>query len=257
MGTPYEHLPPLPNGFEYQDVELNGQHYVTTGGFRCGDQKRTINELAYVGCLVLDFDLVDWAARQHGWPTTDMDATKKLMYAYYLTEDGKASTPHRLTDLARFRDDAMAHLEEVIPLIPGGCMPTYVVNTGWGIHCYFWLKDAAKTREDILRARTLNRALVERVNANAGYYLCDPSVHDCGTRILRPLWTENYPSLNIKAAPFSVKIKINEDLSTKSVWDIAQSQQYIKDIPELVEVNPPPLARRPCSGRRARRRRPT
>lgn len=213
-------LPPLPAGLEYRRRSLYGQHYITTGGFPVGAPDGTIEHLASVGVLILDFDLVDYVSHAAGMSEKlTADDRKIKMYQAYCGERNAGT----LRDIkAQHRSAVLAAVAAMVESMPGAARPTYVVDSGWGVHCYFWLKDTVTTRAEIYAARALNKRMVTLINGASGYDLADNGVHDTGTRILRIVGSLNTQS-QVKAeigAP--VETVILPDLSAPDArWDLA------------------------------------
>lgn len=141
--------------------------YVATGRFRAGTVTqfagRKKENLSSVHALVLDCDLKD----RLGIERRDKAA---------------------LAEMRALPDDALAAqmaelLAETRALLDGlGLLPSRIVNSGYGLHCWYLLRDEDQGR--IERAQERNARLVEGVNAAAGRKVSD-GVQDCGTRILR------------------------------------------------------------------------
>ena len=180
-------LPPLPDGLVYRRRSYYGQHYITTGGFPEESPNDTVSHLAAVGVLILDFDLVDYLANCVGVKSTD--DFKNKMYVQYTGE--RAPALQAVKD--EHRRVALDAVRALVSSMPGAAMPTFVVDSGWGIHCYFWLNDFA-SRSDIDAARDLNKRMVDSINAASGFDLADKGVHDTGTRLLRIVGSMNTQS---------------------------------------------------------------
>ena len=180
---PVNVLPDLPPGLDYKERTYNQQFYVTTGGFSADATDQTRQSLRALGALILDCDLIDYVTHDQDWPGSVEDR-KARMYREFADPDALAALK------ARHIDDVMATLDEVCDSWAGSSDPTYVVDSGWGLHLYFWLDDIV-TGANIDRARLLNKELVTRFNAAAGYELADKGVHDAGTRIMRQVGSMN------------------------------------------------------------------
>jgi ABC-type transport system involved in cytochrome c biogenesis ATPase subunit len=204
-------LPPLPAGLEYRRRSYSGQHYITTGGFPVDATDGTIEHLASVGVLLLDFDLVDYVSHTAGmrekWTA---DECKVRMYQAYCGEKNAGT----LRDIkAQHRAVVLDAVAAMVESMPGAARPTYVVDSGWGVHCYFWLKDTVTTRAEIDAARALNKRMVTLINGASGYELADKGVHDTGTRILRIVGSMNTQS--------QVKAQIGEPVETVILPDLS------------------------------------
>lgn len=196
-------LPVPPQGLTYRRERLKGEDYVTTGAFEPGGT-RTLEDLRWAPVLVADFDMVDFLARENGW--TGNTATKK------------AQMYRELSDPAALAAAKQRHQEEVVRCVRAGLgvfescqtpyqLPTFYVDSGWGLHVY-WLLAEPATGERIVEVRKLNETLVSRINAMVGYHAADPGVHDTGTRLLRPLG-----SFNQKASTLPQKVAVIPALS--------------------------------------------
>lgn len=215
-------LPPLPDGLEYRYRSYAGQHYVTTGGFPVGAPDATLKHLASVGVLILDFDLVDYVSAMSGAGHDATDDQRKIeMYRKYA---GKHNEPLLCDVKHQHRTKVLEAVEAMVSAIPGGARPSFVVDSGWGVHCYFWLKTPTTTRDGIDGARALNKRMVGLINGACGYSLADDGVHDTGTRILRVVGSMNTQS--------QVKAKIGDPIETmvltglgdpESRWDLDAS----------------------------------
>lgn len=177
-------LPVPPDGlFYFEDQYDGGNVATTTGAFAKDSPNRKLENLRWLGVMVADFDLVDWLIHVENW-STDVKASKARLYTVSADELSKMKARH-LDDVMQVVDSIVGKLKE-----QGACEPTYVIDSGYGCHLYFWLKTPATTPEQIKAVRAENAQLVEGINIVAGYKLADV-VHDAGTRIMRKVGTVN------------------------------------------------------------------
>lgn len=220
--SPVNVLPPVSGGLVYVNATFDGQTYTTSGAFPPAAPDRKLASLRAVGTLVLDFDLVDYLTHLEGWDGSSA-LRKARMYAEY-TDSDKLSTlkEKHLSDIGCVLDD-------VADCVPGACQPTYVVDSGWGVHVYFWLSEEA-TANDISIARTVNAELVALVNKTAGYVMADPSVHDTGTRLMRSVGSVNSQS-RVKAGIDNdiVVTVLDDSCHVNERWDLIESARYFAD----------------------------
>ena len=172
-------LPPAPAGTDYRKAEYKlrkedkrGEQYITTGTFKLAAPDRTLEHLHAAPSLILDCDLVDFERGESG---TDSQRKAKLRAL------PQAELDTRIGEQARCVSGIVGRL--------CGALPTRVVSSGYGVHVYLWLSAADALR--VPEVRAANKALMQRVNAEAGFELADPQVHDAGTRILRIPGTMN------------------------------------------------------------------
>ena len=167
-------LPPPLDGSVYRLRVLNGDQYTTTGTFKPDAPNDKAEHLHAAPSLVLDCDLADFELPKG--TKDEIDARKAVLRAL----------PQAELD---------TRLEPLAPRIAGvvtqlcGAPPSRIVTSGYGVHVYLWLSDADALR--VPEVRAANKALMQRVNAAAGFHLADPSVHDAGTRVLRIPGTTN------------------------------------------------------------------
>ena len=184
-------LPPAPDGYEYRRRVHNGDKYQTTGLFRRGAPQGTLEHLVSAPALVLDCDLANYELPNG--TKDEIDARKAVLRAL-----SQAELDTRLEPLA-------PRIAEVVTQICGA-PPTRIVSSGYGVHVYLWLTEADSLR--VAEVRSANKALMLRVNAEAGFHLADPAVHDAGTRILRIPGTSNTKN---KAVPRPVVVLQSHD----------------------------------------------
>ena len=218
-------LPELPDGLAYRSESYNNQRYTTTGGFSPSSKTRSRADLRWVGVLVLDFDLVDYLAHDRGWDKVATNDRKRMMYQEFCGEDNAA----KLEDLKeRHLSDIETVLYEVLDDVLGAHDPTYVVDSGWGVHCYFWLEQPAATEADIDKARAVNKALVERINAAAGYDFADEGVHDTGTRILRTVGSQNTQAMEKAGIDWPMPcVVLEERCKAHFRWDLDETAKVM------------------------------
>ena len=214
-------LPELPDGLAYRSESYNNQRYTTTGGFSPASKTRSRADLCWVGVLVLDFDLVDYLAHDRGWDNVATNDRKRLMYQEFCGDDNA----DKLADLKeRHLSDIETVLDEVLYGILGSSDPTYVVDSGWGVHCYFWLEQPADTQAAIDKARAVNKALVERINTAAGYDFADEGIHDTGTRILRTVGSMNTQAMEKAGIDWPMPCVVLEDRCKAHLrWDLDET----------------------------------
>lgn len=212
----HEALPELPAGLVYKVETYNNQHYISTGGFNPNATTRQRPDLRWLGTLIADFDLVDWLGHVEDWEG-DKAAWKKRMYERY------AGNPEALADVkARHLDDVLSVLEDALDDDRGVSEPTYLVDSGWGIHAYFWLS-APVQGAGIDVARAVNKRLVERINARAGYDLADKGVHDAGTRIIRLIGSMNTQAKEKAGIDFPLPVVVIR-ARPGYIWELDEKQ---------------------------------
>ena len=177
-------LPAPPDGlFYFEDQYDGGNVATTTGAFAKDSPNRKLENLRWLGVMVADFDLVDWLIHVENW-STDVKASKERLY----TVDAATLAGMK----SRHLDDVMNVVDSIVDRMKGqgACGPTYVVDSGYGCHLYFWLANPATTPEQIKAVRAENAQLINDINKTADYKLADV-VHDAGTRIMRKVGTVN------------------------------------------------------------------
>lgn len=209
-------MPTLPPNLCYMERTFHQQSYVTTGGFSPGANDQSSQSLRATGVLIVDCDLIDYVTHTQEW-TGSVEDRKKRLYSEFADEGARNALK------AKHIDDVMAVIAEVTDPWLGSALPTYVVDSGWGLHLYFWL-DKMATGTDIILAKTVNRALVERINAAAGYELADKSVHDTGTRIMRVVGSMNIQARVRAGLDIELPCHVISELSNpESVWELHMS----------------------------------
>lgn len=235
-------LPTPPDGLNYLTDTYARQVYTTTGCFSPDATARKRADLRWVGCLVLDFDLVDYLAHVGQWSEAKADDRKARMYRE-LALDGDA----RAEAKSSHRDVVFAAVLEAIGTFPGGAMPTVVVDSGWGVHLYFWLTAGTDDADTIDAARHINRLLVEHINRRAGYELADKGVHDAGTRLLRVVGSMNTQAKEKAGIDAPMPVEVLERLSAPSArWDLAETIQARANAPEPAAA-PAATVKRPAA----------
>lgn len=209
-------LPVLPDGLVYKVETYNNQQYISTGGFNPGASTRQRPDLRWLGTLIVDFDLVDWLGHVEAW-SGDKASWKQRMYARY------AADTAALADVKeRHLDDVKAVLDNVLDNVHGSSGPTFLVDSGWGVHAYFWLENPVQGAGlDV--ARMVNKRLVESINTEAGYDIADKGVHDAGTRIIRQVGSVNTQALEKAGlnAPMPVVVIESHPAAT---WELDETQ---------------------------------
>lgn len=239
-------LPDLHPGVTYKERSYHGQHYVTTGGFALDAQDQTVQSLRSAGLLIVDCDLIDYVTHDQDW-SGPVEDRKKRLYSEFADEDARNALK------AKHIDDVMAVLEEVLDPWMGSSDATYVVDSGWGLHLYFWLEEMA-TGSDIALARTVNRALVERINAAAGYELADKGVHDTGTRIMRVVGSMNIQAQLKAEIDVVLPCRVISELSKPSSrWDLRESAKSLGGAAPQAKVSqgPPSVSKAGSSDSRS------
>ena len=139
-------------GAQYRRRSHGGQQYTTTGVFPPDATDATAASLDTAGSLILDFD------------HPNKEGLRELDDA----------------ELSKELGDFWSIIEPTLP-----APPTRVSCSGYGFHVYYWLDYPVDGFPDLAVVQRANRQLV------SGVPLADQSVHDAGTRILRPLGTNN------------------------------------------------------------------
>lgn len=217
-------LPTPPAPLVYVTETINNQQYTTSGAFPPAAPDRKLTSLRWVGALVLDFDLVDYLTHLEGWEG-DSSTRKARMYAEYARNDG------RLAQLkAQHASDIEAVIDEVRSEVGGSSAPTFAVDSGWGLHVYFWLTEGYEHTEDISIARRVNHELVAHVNSKAGYAMADAGVHDTGTRLMRSFGSLNTQAKEKAGIDFPLPVVLNTDIGDAAArWDMFESARYYTD----------------------------
>lgn len=188
-------FPCAPSNLLYMEDSFNGNSYITSGCFHADCPDRTIKHLAWVGCVIADFDLCDYihhilpenrrAHLQAKYPDKKLkEAIKAWMYELFATKPEK---------VAEIRAKHQTIIADALATA-GLPAPTVLSDSGWGHHAIWWLSEPASTPEAIKEARSKNAAIVAALNAAAGFDLADPGVHDAGTRLLR-----EHNAVNVKS----------------------------------------------------------
>lgn len=182
-----QQLPTPQQGTSYRLRTIGRETYVTTGTFAVTAPNAELANLHRVAALIFDFDLASYLAPQlPNWSAADKQQRKELTAAVKLQL-------HQLPDTAL--DSLKAeHVTACVNLLAetAGQLPTAVVDSGYGCHAYLWLPDAdGYGTVDIAAAQAANHYLIAALNSRAGIALADPQASDAGTRILRPLNTQN------------------------------------------------------------------
>jgi hypothetical protein len=198
------HLPPATHGAAYrlrrllqQPHKKTSDWYVTTGTFAAHAPNAERPNLFRAGCLVLDCDLADFQAASvtlNGGTTAQFEEAAKTAKAALHALDAVA-----LNALV----DAQAAYVNAWAARTAGSAPTVTISSGYGVHCYLWIGDAQGYGAEAELARTVNKALIDRLNAAVGFRLADPQASDAGTRILRIPGTVNTKN---PALPRAVRI---------------------------------------------------
>lgn len=216
-------LPPVSGGLVYVTETINNQRYTTSGAFPPAAPDRKLTSLRAVGTLVLDFDLVDYLTHLDGWEGSST-VRKARMYAEYGVDSDKLSTLKE-----KHLSDIGCVLDEVTDYVSGACRPTYVVDSGWGVHVYYWLDEEA-IGDDISIARTVNAELVALVNKTAGYTMADPSVHDTGTRLMRSVGSVNSQAKVKANVDCDIVVTVLDDsCNVNERWHLIESARYFAD----------------------------
>ena len=160
-----DHLPPAPADLQYIHRKIKNSQYTTTGLFEKG-AALTKNNCKAAPVFFFDFDLVDWMSYE---TETPREATKRAILASDNATLSKTMAP--------FIDAALSALREIV-----GQDPTTIVNSGHGIHAYYWLIDPPSV--DAVQAA--QKQIVTTINKSAGFDFADPKVINPGERLSRP-----------------------------------------------------------------------
>lgn len=219
-------LPAPPEGLAYRSASYSNQSYTTTGAFAPGAATRKREDLAWVGSLVLDFDLVDYLSHREGWEGS-ADAVKARMYRELTATPGALAAAK-----AEHRAAVLDALSALIQSYRGASMPTFVVDSGWGVHAYFWLTEPTSEQAHIDAARAINKHLVESINAGVGYELADKGVHDAGTRLLRVVGSSNTQAREKAGIDAPQPVVVLPELSTDTArWDMVETWRQLAEQP--------------------------
>ena len=167
-------LPPALEGTAYRPRVLNGDKYTTTGTFKPDAPNDKAEHLVSAPALILDCDLANFELPKG--TKDEIDARKAALRALPQAE------------LAARLEPLTPRIAEVVTLLCGA-PASRIVSSGYGVHVYLWLTEADALR--VPEVRRANKALLMSVNAEAGFHLADPAVHDAGTRVLRIPGTTN------------------------------------------------------------------
>ena len=182
-------IPAAPPGYMIPTRTHGGQQYIVTGWYPSDSPDNKEGSCYRAPALVLDMDLIDFWIHHHQItiPAGAAGKRERKLLKNNLYNEDKLVLQKVWQELCKTASSLSIRICDQLP--------TITVNSGWGLHLYYWLPNTAGYKDtndfNFYAVRTLNRELVTAINLTAGFELADPAVHDAGTRLLRPIGSTN------------------------------------------------------------------